>query len=115
MKRRHIGSKSRESPSPEGKSESSEGLGMGSTDSSTHTQEDWVDSNICTLEWFAQGPVTLSTPFTNLNVWDLTTNVPACTTCPSSNSKVKALSQKLYLLFPKQRGNNISMYFMSRQ
>eukprot|EP00983_Pelagomonas_calceolata_P087662 1157006-Pelagomonas_calceolata.AAC.4 len=33
--------------------------GMGSVDSPPHTQEDWLDSNLCTLEFFAQFAVLL--------------------------------------------------------
>eukprot|EP00983_Pelagomonas_calceolata_P073041 1151981-Pelagomonas_calceolata.AAC.8 len=70
--RRHIGSKSRESPSPEGKREASVGLvgswqhaapgtrtsafvngtsgrGMGSIDSPTHTQKDCVEGDLSAL------------------------------------------------------------------
>eukprot|EP00983_Pelagomonas_calceolata_P040261 1137533-Pelagomonas_calceolata.AAC.1 len=49
LERRHIGSKSRASPSPEGKREASEGLGMGSIDSPTHTQKDCVESDLSAL------------------------------------------------------------------
>eukprot|EP00983_Pelagomonas_calceolata_P132185 1161842-Pelagomonas_calceolata.AAC.5 len=34
-------------------------LGMGNVNSPTHTQESWVDSNLCTLELFAQFTVLL--------------------------------------------------------
>eukprot|EP00983_Pelagomonas_calceolata_P077912 1154062-Pelagomonas_calceolata.AAC.8 len=76
-KERHIGSKSRESPSPVDERginvdqvgfcqhaapghQSNEwawgflASGMGSADSLTYTLEDWVDSNLCTFELFAQ-------------------------------------------------------------
>eukprot|EP00983_Pelagomonas_calceolata_P052421 1142847-Pelagomonas_calceolata.AAC.1 len=81
--RRHIGSKSRESPSPEGKREASLMSfwqhaapghqnynaflfsvaclveGMGSIDSPAQTQEDCVKSDLCTLKSFGQLTVLL--------------------------------------------------------
>eukprot|EP00983_Pelagomonas_calceolata_P134490 1162065-Pelagomonas_calceolata.AAC.12 len=48
---RHIGSKSRGSPSAEDKRDASVGLGMSSIDSPTHTQKDCVESNLSTLKW----------------------------------------------------------------